>query len=171
MKIAVLDIGGTSIKSGIYCNDEIHNYKETDTEAKKGGYYVIEKVKKILKDYGAFDRIGVSTAGQVNAKEGKIIYANENLPAYTGMNIKDLLEETFGKPAAVENDVNAAAIGEAYKGAGKVQEEPLSQTEKFTKELPFQQENLEDLSLGQIKEMLGKTFLADAMRDMRQRLP
>jgi predicted NBD/HSP70 family sugar kinase len=119
MKIAVLDIGGTSIKSGIYCNDEILNYKETDTEAKKGGYYVIEKAKKILKDYGAFDRIGVSTAGQVNAKEGKIIYANENLPAYTGMNIKDLLEETFGKPAAVENDVNAAAIGEAYKGAGK----------------------------------------------------
>ena len=48
MKIAVLDIGGTSIKSGIYCNDEILNYKETDTEAKKGGYYVIEKAKKIL---------------------------------------------------------------------------------------------------------------------------
>lgn len=119
MKIAVLDIGGTSIKSGICCNDKILNYKETDTEAKKGGYYVMEKAKEILNGYGAFDCIGISTAGQVNSKEGSIIYANENIPEYTGMNIKALLEETFGKPVAVENDVNAAALGEAHMGAGR----------------------------------------------------
>lgn len=119
MKIAVLDIGGTSIKAGEYRENELTHVQEFDTNAKNGGAYVIQRAKEILHQYHDFDRIGISTAGQVDSVAGKIRYANSNIPGYTGMEVKKLLEEEFHVPVAVENDVNAAAIGEANFGAGK----------------------------------------------------
>ncbi len=117
-KIAVLDIGGTSIKSGIFKNGCLSEVKETDTFASFGGNYVMNRAKEILKSYGDFDGIGISTAGQVDFANGKIRYANKNIPGYTGMPIKEILETEFHVPVVVENDVNAAAIGEAHYGAG-----------------------------------------------------
>lgn len=119
MRIVVLDIGGTSIKSALWEDGILSNIKECDTQAKQGGAFVVERAIQIIKTYEAFDRIGISTAGQVDSREGFIRYANENIPGYTGMKIKEILTETFGVPVAVENDVNAAAIGEAHFGAGR----------------------------------------------------
>lgn len=119
MKIAVLDIGGTSIKSGEFMDGRLCNIKETDTNAQNGGAYVMERAVEILKGYKGFDRIGISTAGQVDSSRGCIRYANSNIPGYTGMEVKRIMEENFHVPAAVENDVNAAALGEANFGAGR----------------------------------------------------
>lgn len=118
MRIVGIDIGGTSIKSGIWEAGLLSELKERPTEAHLGGAKVIEKVIEILKTYEGFERIGISTAGQVDSKQGMIRYANENIPGYTGMRIKEILEEYFGVPVVVENDVNAAAVGEAHFGAG-----------------------------------------------------
>lgn len=117
-KIVALDIGGTSIKSGIWTGGEVYEQKEQDTNAKNGGAYVMERAKEILHGYQGFDAIGISTAGQVDSQRGCIRYANENIPGYTGMQVREILQAEFGVPVAVENDVNAAAIGEAHFGAG-----------------------------------------------------
>lgn len=119
MKIVALDIGGTSIKSGIWTGGGPEEVKEQATNAKEGGASVMERAKEILRSYDGFDAIGISTAGQVNSREGYIRYANENIPGYTGMRIRDVLQQEFGVPTAVENDVNAAAIGEGMFGAGR----------------------------------------------------
>ncbi|MCI8889178.1 MAG: ROK family protein [Hungatella sp.] len=119
MRAAVLDIGGTSIKSGVWNGEELTDVKEWDTNAKQGGLYVVNRAVEILKSYEPFEAIGISTAGQVNSKEGYIRYANENIPGYTGMRLRERMENEFGVSAAVENDVNAAALGEAWFGAGK----------------------------------------------------
>lgn len=117
-RLAVLDIGGTSIKSGCYVDGVVIDQKEQPTNASRGSAYVMEMVKEILRGQ-EFDGIGISTAGQVNFAEGYISYANSNLPGYMGTRIRDILEAEFGVPVVVENDVNAAAIGEAVYGAGK----------------------------------------------------
>lgn len=122
MTIMVLDIGGTAIKSAVFADGQLSDIRETPTEAMRGGAHVMERVKEIISSYKKeyhFDRIGISTAGQVNPVDGSIIYANENIPGYTGMRIKDLLEQEFFVPVCVENDVNSAALGEAAFGAGR----------------------------------------------------
>ena len=119
MKTAVLDIGGTAIKSGIWDGKEIGMFREWETMASRGGKALMERAKAILRTFGTFDAIGVSTAGQVDTSAGKIHYANDNIPGYTGTPVKDILEQEFHVPVAVENDVNAAALGEMYNGAAK----------------------------------------------------
>ena len=122
MAIMVLDIGGTAIKSGLYIDGELTDIRETPTEAQKGKEHVVNRAKEIITDYqqhSAFERIGISTAGQVDPFRGEIIYANENIPGYTGTKLKEIMEQQFHIPACVENDVNAAAIGESVFGAGK----------------------------------------------------
>jgi len=119
MRIAAVDIGGTSIKSGFWDGTELSGCRETATDASAGGAVLMQHVKEILGAYGTFDRIGVSTAGQVNTTDGSIYYANDNIPGYMGMPVRAILEAEFGVPAAVENDVNAAALGELNFGAGR----------------------------------------------------
>lgn len=119
MKVLVFDIGGTSIKHGLCVDNVLTEVHETPTNAKLGGRYVLDTVIALASQQSGYDAIGVSTAGQVNAEEGYIIYANENIPGYKGMQIRRELEEKFHVPVAVENDVNAAALGEAVFGAGR----------------------------------------------------
>lgn len=117
-KYVLIDIGGTSIKTASYEN-ELGEVKEYPTNAKEGAEKVIETVINIISTYDNFDAIGISTAGQVNSDEGYIIYANENMPGYTGTKWREILESKFNKPVYIENDVNAAALGEGLKGAAQ----------------------------------------------------
>lgn len=122
MAVMVLDIGGTAIKSALYNDGMLTDIKETPTEAAQGGAHVVNRIKEIIKEYQcnhSFERVGISTAGQVDSVRGEIIYANENIPGYMGTKLKNIVEEEFHVPVKVENDVNAAAIGEAAFGAGK----------------------------------------------------
>jgi glucokinase len=118
VKILAFDIGGTAIKIGVINEKgEILESRETPTLAKEGGEALINRILNIIGEYKNIDRVGISTAGQVEHIEGKIIFASENLPGWTGMEIKKRIEEAYNIPVVVENDVNAAAIGEAFYGA------------------------------------------------------
>lgn len=118
MKTLVFDIGGTEIKYAL-C-DENFNLTEKNsvpTNAFEGGKRIIERVAAIAKTFEGVDRIGISTAGQVDSEKGMIVYATDSIPGYTGVQIKQIIEAETGVPCAVENDVNSAALGEAYFGA------------------------------------------------------
>lgn len=119
MRILTFDIGGTNIKYGL-CNDkfELSDLHTIPTEASKGGQYIIEKVIDIIETYTDIDRVAISTAGQVDSENGIVVYATGNIPYYTGMMVKKTIENKTGITTYVENDVNAAALGEAKFGAG-----------------------------------------------------
>ena len=122
MKTMVLDIGGTAIKSAIFENDQLCDIRETPTQASLGGAHVMKTAQEVISSYKEqydFSSIGISTAGQVDPVHGRIIYANKNIPGYTGTPIREIMESAFLVPVYVENDVNAAALGEAVYGAGQ----------------------------------------------------
>lgn len=119
MKILLFDIGGTAIKYGLNRDGCQDSPFEIPTQAHLGGPHVLSTIKELAQEFSGFDAVGVSTAGQVNPIEGSIIYANSNLPNYTGMPLRQELEQFLGVPVTVENDVNCAAMGEAVYGAGK----------------------------------------------------
>lgn len=124
-KYICIDIGGTSIKYGVALeNGDIIEKSSMDTEAReKGGPGILNKVKSIVNMYidnYEISGICISTAGMVDPKEGKIVYALEHLiPEYTGMEIKKEIEKEFNIRCEVENDVNCAGLGETWLGAGK----------------------------------------------------
>ncbi|MDY6016158.1 MAG: ROK family protein [Oscillospiraceae bacterium] len=120
MKILAFDIGGTEIKYAL-CDEyfNLSDQKAVPTNAQEGGKAIISRVVEIIKSYDGIDRVGISTAGQVNSAKGEIIFASDNIPNYTGTKIKETVETETGIPTAVENDVNCAALGEALFGAAK----------------------------------------------------
>lgn len=117
-KYLLFDIGGTYIKMATYdsCMSEV---KEYPTEANLGGSSLVNKIINLIDDESNYDAIGISTAGQVNSEKGYIIFANENIPGYTGTKWKEILENKYHVPVFVENDVNSMALGEGFAGAAK----------------------------------------------------
>lgn len=127
MKIIALDIGGTAVKSGLVDNGVLKEHRETPTPAAEGGQAVVALAKKLIAAYlpeGA-DGIGISTAGVVDSKSGSILFAEDCIRGYTGIQVKALLEDAFSLPTAVENDLNAAAVGRSGLRRGQGLQKPF----------------------------------------------
>lgn len=122
-KYISIDIGGTAIKYGTIAEDGTFLSRgEMPTEAEKGGPAILDKVTAAIWRLGekdVYSGICISTAGMVDTEKGEIFYSAPLIPNYTGTKIKKTLEERFGLPCEVENDVNCAGLAEYRSGAGK----------------------------------------------------
>lgn len=120
-----IDIGGTAIKYGL--TDAQGNFtakKNRPTLAREeGGAGIVRKVVEIVRQYQAempIAGVAIDTAGIVNPVTGEIVFAGEtSFPGYSGTPLGKLVREACGVPCVVENDVNAAALGEYWQGAAK----------------------------------------------------
>ena len=124
MNYLCLDIGGTSVKYGVA--DEkgslLLKGETPNVITQKGVKGFAESLAGLTDRYRQeydLQGIAVSTAGVVDPEQGVILYAPKYFPGYPGINLRKLLEEHTGLPCAVENDVNAAALGEYWLGAGR----------------------------------------------------
>lgn len=120
-----VDLGGTNIATGVI--DE--NYKiigrgKVKTRAPRPAEAIFDSIKEAVDmavvnagiSYDEVISIGIGTPGSVNKDTGAIEFSNNlkfhNVPA------KAMLEERLKKPVYLENDANAAALGEAVAGSG-----------------------------------------------------
>src|SRR5260370_6577026 len=62
--------------------------------------------------------IGIGVPGFIRMKEGFIAQSN-NLPGFDDFPMRDEIERQLGAPVILENDANAAAVGEKWMGAGR----------------------------------------------------
>jgi glucokinase-like ROK family protein len=124
-----IDLGGTQTKYGVVRSDGALLFKSmVETPARSGARAVLENLKRVTeiatryaKDSGYEPvAIGVATGGWVDAKTGRVVYATDNLPGWTGARIGEELASVTELPVAVENDANALAVGERRFGAAKL---------------------------------------------------
>lgn len=122
-KYVSVDIGGTAIKYGIIQEDgQILSKNMIDTEAHQGGPAILNKVETIISQYDQKEKLSgicISTAGMVDIEKGMITYSAPLIPNYKGIEYKKVLENKFGLPCEVENDVNCAGLAEYYSGASE----------------------------------------------------
>lgn len=117
-----VDLGGTNVR--VAKVDETGNVLQVvkdATEINKGTEHVIQKIISLIKsidNYSECKGIGMGVPGPVDTKEGKMVLAT-NLPGFEGYPIAGRIEEHFGIPTYLDNDVNVAGMGEAVLGAGK----------------------------------------------------
>ncbi len=119
-----VDLGGTSIKLGIVTNTgRLIKKISIRTEAEKGPQKVIENIisginELIEKSKYKISGIGIGCPGVVTPGKG-IVEDPPNLPRWKKVNIGKIIFQEFRKPVIVDNDANAAAIGELTFGSGK----------------------------------------------------
>lgn len=106
MRILCFDIGGTFIKYAL-CNEkfQLSEKQKMPTNAKEGGQAIIQRIIDVIESYDNIDRVAISTAGQVDSKNGIVVYSTDNIPYYTGMMVKSIIENKTGILTYVENDV------------------------------------------------------------------
>lgn len=124
---AGVDIGGTKIAVGVVdAEGRIVAQRSFPTEAALGFEQAVARivaaVDECLAEAGAsratLQGIGVGCAGPVHPQRGTIDNPY-TLPTWDGVDIVTPLRTTFARPVVLENDADAAAVGEAYFGAGR----------------------------------------------------
>lgn len=122
-----IDIGGTNIKSAMVTEEEslikFIGYRKEATRAKeRHGEGLLKRILELVGEYNkeyAVTGVAISTAGVVDGNTFEILYANENIPNYKGINFAQEIQNQFNLPCIVENDVNAATLGEWKYGSGE----------------------------------------------------
>ena len=123
-----IDLGGTNTKSGIVSRKgELLHTTVVPTPAGGGRQVLLDHLKAVARQCMLTARqkdippsaLGIATAGWVDFYTGRVAYATENLPGWTGTPIAEELEDCTGLPVAVENDANALALAESQFGVGR----------------------------------------------------
>ncbi len=134
MAVLAADIGGTKIAVGIVDRDgTVRCRREIASRATQGAQHVVGALLALLREthsaYGRpVDSIGIATGGDVDTDAGRIHYATQMIPGYTGLDLRSIVQREFGGalPVKVENDGNCAALAEAMLGSGRRYRYPLT---------------------------------------------
>lgn len=119
-----VDLGGTNIKIGIVSDKgKLVKSISIKTEADCGPKNVIANIIKgveltLAKNKLKIQGIGIGCPGVVSIKKG-IVENAPNLPGWKNVKLGPIIKEKFGYKVHLENDANAAAIGELIFGSGK----------------------------------------------------
>lgn len=123
--VAGIDIGGTKIALAVADLDGrvLEQTRFPARTSERGPHAIIEEaltgIEHILKNTGArLAAAGIGCGGPLDRKRG-LILSPPNLPGWDEFPVVRLVEERLGVPALLDNDANAAALGEHRHGAGR----------------------------------------------------
>lgn len=111
-----IDLGGTNLRVALVTRDGEISRKEKEPTSEK----ILDSLFRLSDSIFSEDiaGIGLGVAGLVDREGGKIT-TSPNIPAIEGLNLAKEIRERFRVPVFIENDANAAALGEKWIGAGK----------------------------------------------------
>jgi glucokinase len=122
-----IDLGGTKILTAVATAEgQILSRDHSITPANEGPDAVVKSILKstshALNQAGItatdLSAVGVGAPGLSNPETG-ILFTSPNLPGWSNVPLRDIIEKKLGIKAFLINDANAAALGELYFGAGR----------------------------------------------------
>ncbi len=121
-----IDLGGTNIVAGVMDDHyQLLAKAKCKTNASRPAREIVADMARMAREaaekagvsMSEVAHVGVGSPGTCNAANGIVEYAN-NL-GFDHVPIKAWLEEDLHIPVSIENDANAAALGEALAGAAR----------------------------------------------------
>ena len=122
-----VDLGGTNLRTALLSpdGDVLDKHKEA-TRASAGWKQVVARlVENIQRQQKIADQkgltvvgAGVGAPGVIRMDQG-IVVKSPNFPDWNNLPLKEELERALHIPVFIENDANAAALGEQWLGAGR----------------------------------------------------
>ncbi len=120
-----LDLGGTNLRAAAFDRSgrKLGDISK-DTNFRGGREAVlgdiVGAIECLRRQYGAagLAGIGVGIPGFIRMKEG-VIASSPNLPYMENFPVRDEISSRLNTPVILENDANAAALGEKWMGAGR----------------------------------------------------
>ena len=121
-----VDLGGTNLRAAAIDRDGnlLDKPISVDTNYLGGREAVIGDIVaavnrlKVQFEGSRLAGVGIGVPGFIRLREGFITNSN-NLPYLENFPVRDDIERRLGTPIILENDANAAALGETWMGAGK----------------------------------------------------
>ncbi|HEY2963773.1 MAG TPA: ROK family protein [Pyrinomonadaceae bacterium] len=125
--IFAADLGGTHLRvATVDERGQIHFRSKQNTPQGTDPNEIVSAIVKAVREYrkagGAasdgLKAVSLVVPGTVKAEEGTVVKA-PNLPCLDGFPLTSALTSELGLPAILENDANAAAVGELWQGAAQ----------------------------------------------------
>jgi glucokinase len=122
-----IDLGGTNVRAIVADLDaNIRGDQIQPSRAADGLDACLASIEEAIRKAAAEDNveaqslkgIGVCSAGWVDSERG-IVPAAPQLPGWHDVPLAQIISDRLGPPAILENDANAAALGELTFGAGR----------------------------------------------------
>lgn len=119
MRIGI-DLGGTNMRVGLTDGATLVNFVTEPCPSKGTEEEVLGQLKRQIARLmsPAVTRIGIGVPSVVDNVQG-IVYNVANIPSWKEVHLKELLEQEFGVPVAVNNDANCFALGVWQYGEGQ----------------------------------------------------
>ena len=121
MRLVGLDLGGSSIKGGAAAEDgEVLERRSVDLVGVRDAAEVIDALADTARRLGAGRCVGLGAPGLFDRERG-VVLESPNLPYLQGVALRGELARRLSlaeSAVLLENDANAAAIGEHWRGAG-----------------------------------------------------
>lgn len=124
--VLAADLGGTNLRMAAVTSDgEILHRERTKTPRTEDSGEIIrtilktaEKCVKAVRKMGEVMALAIAVPATINSKEGIILKA-PNVPCLDGFRFAAAISEELRLPVFLENDANAAAVGEQSFGAAR----------------------------------------------------
>lgn len=121
--VFAVDLGGTHLRTALIDGSGvIHHQSKQRTPKGESPECVVNALVAAAREGGdASARIvagSIVVPGMVDNGNARVVQA-PNLPSLTNFPLKSVLEERLGWPVLLENDANAAAVGEMWLGAAR----------------------------------------------------
>jgi glucokinase len=119
-----VDLGGTNLRAAAMDRSGKMLEKDMESHFSPGREELLTEMVRSISQLrekfgsGGLAGIGVGVPGFIASREG-IVRKAPNLAFIENFPIRDEIEKRLGAPVILENDANAAALGEKWMGAGK----------------------------------------------------